>query len=136
MSPRKVRLVADLIRGLSVSAALDQLKVMAKHAARPVGKTLKSAVANAEHNFRLDKDALKIAKITIDKGADLKRWRPRAFGRAAPIKKHSCHITIVLSESAVAPKQTETKEIEQKPLKAKRKSQSSNNKNADTNPEL
>lgn len=98
MSARKVRLVADLIRNLPVHNALDQLKVMTKHARGPVEKTLRSALANAEHNFHADADVLRIAKITVDKGMFLKRWRPRAFGRAAPIHKHSCHITIVLSD--------------------------------------
>jgi large subunit ribosomal protein L22 len=87
-------------------AALDQLKVTAKAACLPVEKTLRSALANAEHNFHIDKEDLKIKKIFIDKGAVLKRWRARAFGRAAPIKKHMCHITIVLDtkESAEQPK--------------------------------
>mgnify|MGYP001598811933 FL=1 len=98
MSARKVRLVAGLIRGLAIHGALDQLKVSAKAARIPVEKTLRSALANAEHNFHIDTDTLRIAKITVDKGTFLKRWRPRAFGRAAPIHKHSCHITIVLSD--------------------------------------
>ncbi|MDO8490272.1 MAG: 50S ribosomal protein L22 [bacterium] len=98
MSARKVRLVADLVRGLSVHAALDQLKVMARLARVPVEKTLRSALANAEHNFHADVDSLRIAQITVDKGMFLKRWRPRAFGRAAPIHKHSCHITVILSD--------------------------------------
>lgn len=98
MSARKVRLVAGLIRGLDAASALGQLKVVAKAARMPVEKTLRSALANAEHNFHISAEKLSIARIMVDKGMFLKRWRPRAFGRAAPIHKHSCHITIVLSD--------------------------------------
>lgn len=98
MSPRKVRLVADLVRGLDVGAALSQLKFYRKAAARPVMKLINSAVANAEHNFKLSSDALFIKKITVDGGPVLKRWRARAFGRAADIKKRTAHISVVLDE--------------------------------------
>lgn len=104
MSARKVRLVAGLIRGLGATAALDQLKFVAKAARLPVEKTLRSALANAEHNHHIDAHALSIAHIMVDKGMFLKRWRPRAFGRAAPIHKHSCHITIILSDEPVKKK--------------------------------
>lgn len=104
MSARKVRLVAGLIRGLSALDALDQLKAVAKAARVPVEKTLRSALANAEHNHHVEPNALSIAQIMVDKGMFLKRWRPRAFGRAAPIHKHSCHITIVLSDEKREPK--------------------------------
>lgn len=96
MSPRKVRLVAGLIRNMDVLSALDQLRFTVKAARGPVEKTLRSALANAEHNFHIEKEDLKIKKISVDKGPVLKRWRARAFGRAAPIKKHICHITIIL----------------------------------------
>lgn len=102
MSARKVRLVADLIRGMRIASALDQLHVLPKLAAKPVEKTLRSAIANALHNFRLTEEKLFVKAITVDKGPSLDRWRPRAFGRAAPIKKHSCHITIVLTEKEEA----------------------------------
>ncbi len=118
MSARKVRLVADLVRGLSVRKALDTLKFVPKAASTPVEKTLKSAIANAQNNFHLDPDALAVATITVDKGMVLKRWRPRAFGRAAPIHKHSCHITIVLSD--------EKKEKSKKKKAPDPKTQSSN----------
>lgn len=98
MSRRKVRLIADLIRGMEVTRAFDQLRTIAKHAKNPVEKTVRSALANAEHNFQLKKEDLRISAITVDQGPSLKRWRPRAFGRAAPIKKHSCHLTVVLSD--------------------------------------
>jgi large subunit ribosomal protein L22 len=102
MSPRKVRLVAALIRGMDVDRAAAQLRFTRKDAARPVYKLLMSAVANAEHNFKLDTSHLYVKTSTVDGGPVLKRWRARAFGRAAGIKKRSCHITIVLDERKVA----------------------------------
>ncbi len=126
MSARKVRLVADLIRGMDVSSALDQLRVVVKAAKRPIEKLIRSALANAEHNFQLEMNQLKIAKITVDEATRLKRWRPRAFGRAAPIQKHLCHITVVLSESEQKPKASEEpKEKAKKEKSAAPKKQSS-----------
>ncbi len=102
MSPRKVRLVADLVRGMDVDKAVAQLRYFRKAAARPVYKLVMSAVANAEHNFKLDAGGLFIKTITVDGGPTLKRFRARAFGRAAPIRKRSSHITVVLDERKVA----------------------------------
>jgi len=105
MSPRKVRLVIDLVRGMAVDRATAQLRFFRKDAARPVLKLIESAVANATHNFKLDKSSLFIKKIVADGGPVLDRWRARAFGRAAPIRKRTCHITVVLDEKqAAAPK--------------------------------
>lgn len=101
-SPRKVRLVANLIRGLTVSSALAQLAQVTKVAAGPVEKTLRSAVANAENNFQKNRETLFVKEIRVDEGPDYRRWRPRAFGRAAPILKHACHIFIALDERTVA----------------------------------
>lgn len=98
MSPRKVRLVANLIKKMDVNVAKAQLKFLTKRAARPIGKLLDSAIANAENNFSLDKNNLYISKILVDSGSTLKRWLPRAFGRATPIMKRTSHITIILSE--------------------------------------
>ena len=98
MSPRKVRLVIDVIRGMDVARAKDQLRFMRKAAAGPVMKLLDSAVANAAHNFKLSTDTLFVKAITADGGPALKRWTPKAFGRAAPIKKRMTHISIVLAE--------------------------------------
>lgn len=102
MSPRKVRLVVDLVRGMDADKAAAQLRFYRKDAARPVLKLLMSAMANAEHNFKLAPGGLYISKATVDGGPVLKRWRARAFGRAAGIKKRSCHITIGLKERAGA----------------------------------
>jgi len=106
MSPRKVRLVVDLVRGLDTTKAEHQLQFMNKRAARPVLKLLQSAIANAENNNKLKKENLFIKKITVDQGPTLKRWRPRAFGRAATILKRSSHITIILCEKEVVKKST------------------------------
>lgn len=97
-SSRKVRLVADVIRGLGVNAALMQLAHIMKAARMPVEKTLRSAIANAENTSHKNRSNLFVKEICVDEGAALRRWRPRAFGRAAPIRKHSCHIVIRLSE--------------------------------------
>ena len=98
MSARKVRLAIDVVRGLNTNEALNQLKFMKKREAKPVAKLLNSAVANAANNFELDKDNLYIKEIRADEGAPLKRWMPKAHGRATPILKRSSHISIVLNE--------------------------------------
>ncbi len=98
MSARKVRLVADMIRGMEAGSALDQLKFNKKWAAKPVAKLLNSAVANAENNFELDKNNLYVKEIRVDEGVALSRWMPKAHGRATPIRKRSSHIDITLAE--------------------------------------
>lgn len=98
IAPRKTRLIADLIRGLDVLAAENQLKNMVQKSARPILKLLKSAIANAENNFKLKKDNLYIKEIFVDEGAPLKRWMPRAYGRASQILKKTSRITIKLEE--------------------------------------
>jgi len=98
ISPRKVRLVLDLVRGMEVNQALDQLKFINKRAAGVVIKLLNSAVANAENNFDLDKDNLLIKAVSGGEGPTLHRWMPRARGRATPIRKRTTHIDLVLEE--------------------------------------
>jgi large subunit ribosomal protein L22 len=112
ISPRKVRLVADLIRGLGVDEAEKVLQFTVKRSAVPILKVLKSAVANAEHNYNLKKTNLYIAEITVDGGPIIKRYRPRARGVAFPIQKKTSHITIKLAERG-------GKEIEKKKKKEK-----------------
>lgn len=97
-SPRKVRLVTNLIRDLDVKSALDQLRFANKRAAEPIRKLIESAIANAKHNFELDPNNLYIKHITADDGPTLKRWRARAFGKAAMIKKRTSHVTVILDE--------------------------------------
>lgn len=96
MSPRKVRLIVDMIRGKKVTRALDLLSVMPKRAARPVLKLLNSAVANAKHNHSLNAEDLKVAQVYVDGGPVLKRWMPKAQGRATPIRERTSHINLVL----------------------------------------
>ncbi len=98
IAPRKVRLVVNLVRGLTVEQAVDQLSVLQKGSSLPVLKLLNSAVANAEHNFQLERSNLRIKSIVANEGPRLKRWQPRAFGRAAEILKKMTHITIILDE--------------------------------------
>lgn len=115
MSPRKVRLVVDAVRGMSVTAAETKLTFLPKLAATPVHKLLRSAIANAEHNFHLKPEDLFIKTIVADGGPTLKRSRARAFGRAAPIRKRTTHITLVLSNDA-----REVKAKKKAPAKAKK----------------
>lgn len=104
MSPRKVRLVCGIIRGMDAEEAQNQLRFLRKRAAKPVLKLLDSAMANAENNFKLKRDNLFIKRITVDDGPSLKRWKQRAFGRVSEIKKRSSHVAIILSEYKVTPK--------------------------------
>ena len=97
-SPYKVRRVLDLVRGLPVHEAEHILALTQRRAAEPVGKVLRSAVANAEHNFALDADELIVAEAYADEGPTLKRFRPRARGRATRIRKRTSHITIVVAD--------------------------------------
>lgn len=97
-SPRKARLVVDHIRGESVEDARVFLQFTARHVGRDVAKVLESAVANAEHNHELSGDDLHIVKAFVDEGPTLKRWRPRAKGRATQILKRTSHITVIVSD--------------------------------------
>ncbi len=99
-SPRKARLVVDHIRNQSVDDARVFLQFTARHVGRDVAKVLESAVANAEHNHELDADNLHIVKAYVDEGPTLKRWRPRAKGRATQILKRTSHITVVVSNAS------------------------------------
>ena len=99
ISPRKVRMVVDTVRGKSVSQALSILGFTRKKAALPVQKLLKSAMANAVENGGInDFETLVIDRIMVDEGPTLKRYMPRARGRATPIRKRTSHIRIILRE--------------------------------------
>lgn len=98
IAPRKVRLVADLVRGKKAEEAQTILSFTTKKGAEPILKLLKSAIANAKNNSQLEESNLFISKITVDEGPKLKRWMPRARGQAALIMKRSSHILIVLDE--------------------------------------
>jgi len=98
VSSRKVRLVVDLVRGRPVNEAMALLRFMPQSAARDVAKVIKSAVANAEQNNHMSAEDLLITRIMADEGPTMKRFRPRAHGRASPILKRSTHITVVVDE--------------------------------------
>ncbi len=98
LSPQKGRLVADQIRGLPVAQALEVLQFSGKKAAGPLRKAVESAIANAEHNEGADVDELRIASVYVDHGPMVKRWRARAKGRVARIKKRTSHITVTVSD--------------------------------------
>lgn len=123
MSPRKVRLVVDLVRGKTVSDARAQLMHVNKAASLPVRKLLDSAVANAVNNHGLVGEALYIQTVTVDQGPTLKRFTPRAFGRAGAIRKRTSHVTLIVAERAdlkpvAAPKKRATAKTKVKTAKA------------------
>lgn len=130
MSPRKTRLLVGLIRGRSVAEARKQLQFSQKDAATPVLKLLNSAVANAEHNFKLDTSSMIVKEAFVDEGPVMYRYTPRAQGRATPIRKRMSHITIVIGDKeaevvknveAVKEEKTAKKPVAKK-AKASRKS--------------
>lgn len=96
LAPRKVRLVAGLIRGMKLEEAKTQLYLSKKEAARPVLKLLLSVVANAKQNHDLKEETLRVKSITVDGGPILHRWMPRAMGSAGAIAKRTSHISVVL----------------------------------------
>ena len=106
MTPMKARRIVNLIRGTDVAAAASILQFSPQAAAEPVGKLLASAIANAENNHGLNRDTLFVDTIYVDEGPTLKRFQPRAQGRAFRIRKRTCHITIELVSLSGAPKAT------------------------------
>ena len=101
MTPMKCRRVIDLVRGLPVDDAADILRFDTHAASEPIGKVLASAIANAEHNKSLNRRDLYIAQAYVDEGPTLKRFRPRAQGRAFRIRKRTSHITVVVQARAL-----------------------------------
>jgi len=121
-APRKVRLVADLVRGKRVPEAQSILLFTVNKSARPVLKLLNSAVASAKHEYQLNEENLFISKITANEGPKLKRWHPMSRGRAYPIIKRTSHIELVLSETnpTVKPARVATQSVaggEAKPVR-------------------
>ncbi|MBT3418716.1 MAG: 50S ribosomal protein L22 [Candidatus Magasanikbacteria bacterium] len=111
MSPRKVRLLVDLIRGMEADKALLQLQFSQKAAARPIKKLLESVIANAVHNHSVEKNSLVVKTAFVDGGPILYRWRPRAFGRASKIRKRTSHVTLIVEgDLAATKKDAEVKE--------------------------
>lgn len=101
ISPFKARQVADLVRGKDVKEAIGILRYSNKKSGPLVTKVLKSAIANAEHNYDMDSDSLYVASILIDEGPTLKRMKPRAYGRADVMRHRTSHITVVVKEREV-----------------------------------
>ena len=98
IAPRKARLVLELIKGKSAAEAMAILQFTPRSGSPIVAKVLKSAIANAEHNYDLDSQSLVVSEAYVNEGPTLKRFRPRAKGSASPINKRTSHITIVVSE--------------------------------------
>jgi large subunit ribosomal protein L22 len=98
ISPRKVRPIVDMIRGKKVDEALTMLRFAPTPAARIVAKVVKSAAANADNNFQMEPAGLKIVGVFADEARTLKRFRPQPRGRASPILRRSCHITVIVAE--------------------------------------
>jgi large subunit ribosomal protein L22 len=99
IAPRKARLVADLVRGKRVEDAINTLNFCSRRAAQPIAKLLHSAVANADEKGEIDVDTLFVKTITVDEGPTLRRFVPRAMGRATRINKRTSHIRVVLAEA-------------------------------------
>jgi ribosomal protein L22 len=97
VAPRKARLVADQVRGLHIEKARALLQFSPRGAAQDIGKVIESAASNAENNHDLVADEMRVAEITVDEGPTLRRFRPRALGRATPINKRTSHIAVALS---------------------------------------
>jgi ribosomal protein L22 len=97
IAPRKARLIADQVRGLHIEKARALLQFSPRGAARDIQKLIESAAANAENNHDLDAEEMRVATITVDEGPTLKRFRPRAQGRATPIHKRTSHIAVALT---------------------------------------
>ena len=114
ISPKKVRLIAGLVRNMDVKKAEIHLRISTKQAAGPFLKLLNSAASNASHNFNIEKDNLFISEIQVNEGPTLKRWRARAMGRSAPIMKRTSHIDLVLEtkkEVKIKKKKVEKPEV-------------------------
>ena len=114
MTPRKVRRVVDLIRGLPAGQAQAVLRFAPQAASEPVGKVLDSAIANAENNAQLPVESLVVSEAYVDEGPTLKRFQPRAQGRAYRINKRTSHITVVVeSRPELMPASTSTRNVRQ-----------------------
>lgn len=112
-SARKVREIARVLRRMDIENAVSQLIVWEKGSCQALLNLVKSAVANAENNFKLKEDNLYIAELKVNEGATLKRWRPRAHGKAGKILKRTCHINLILEEkeSKIEKKKEKKKEL-------------------------
>ena len=112
ISPRKVRLVAGLVSKMNIDEARKQLEFLNKKPTDLVLKLINSAVANARNNFDLNEDNLYISEIFVNEGQTMKRWRPRAMGRAARINKRTCCVTVVLNEMMEKTNEVKNEKVE------------------------
>lgn len=117
ISSRKLRLSADLVRGLQVAQAEQVLAATPKKGSVMVAEALMSAVANAENNHNARKSSLRVAEIKVDEGPTLKRFRPRSRGMAAPILHRMSHLTVVVTDEAAVEKKRSAKKVEKTPKK-------------------
>lgn len=123
MSPKKVRLIVNLVRGMNAVRAEEKLTFLQKRAGEPILKLLRSAIANALKNNNLRKDSLRITEVTVNAGPVMRRSRPRAHGRAFPIKKRSSHVIMVLGgEPDTDVKPVKAKKEATAPIKSEEKS--------------
>ncbi len=118
-SPRKVRLVADLVKGKKIEEALLELDFLVKRASLPISKLIKSAVANAKV-LGMDEANLIIKDLTVDKGIVMKRMMPRAMGRGARINKRTSHVTVILAEKVEKVKKLASKKVASKKVATKK----------------
>lgn len=117
IAPRKTRLVAGLVRGMEVNKAVNQLKFLNKKSAKPILKLLNSAISSAVNNYDLEKNNLIIKEIRIEDGKTLRRWMPKAHGRATIIRKRMSHVYIILSEIVDSGKREAKKNKIEEPVK-------------------
>lgn len=110
ISPRKVRVSADMVRGCNVTEAIFRLESVVKKSNEPVRKLIESAIANAQNNFELEVEDLIVADIQVGEGITMKRWTPRAYGRATPILKRSSHVYLTLEADKATKKKAQKKE--------------------------
>lgn len=130
IAPRKVRLVADLIRGKTIQESRNILNFSVKGASQPLMKLLNSAVANAKNNSNIEEGNLYIARITVDEGPKIKRWQPRSRGQAFEIQKKTSHVILILKEIGEnKTKKSKRKEIRSKNLRQTKKIEKSEERN-------
>jgi large subunit ribosomal protein L22 len=113
ISPRKVRLVADLVRGLDVAEAINQIEASYKRGSLPMKKLIESALSNGENNLGIDRNNMYIYSILVDAGPSLKRWMPKAYGRASQILKRTTQIEVVLKERVEGQGRKSQEELEE-----------------------
>jgi large subunit ribosomal protein L22 len=113
ISPRKVRLVADLVRGLDVAEALSQIEASYKRGSLPLKKLISSALSNGENNLGVERSNMYISSIVVDAGPSLKRWMPKAYGRASQILKRTSQVEVILEERVEGKGRKSQKELEE-----------------------